>query len=274
MWGRPTDWRTAPLEKEGDQGKAADVIELLGELAVEHDLQRILSPNVSRFDSRFLSNAFQGPSRLTLPGTTCKLHRGLYGDGFEIHPGDAGIIAPADCAVVVVTTPSGRVFMLHAGRDSLIDRQLMLGGKREKTHESIIFALWDELYRLDREDALGAKWFILPSVSAGEHFQHSWRDDDYGDTNERIVSYLVCRYNHAVKGHPKHGMLDIPAIIAAQLTQFCGVSLDNITADPRCTYTERNAESEFVWHSHRRAVHTGGDPKARNLVVVINTKKP
>lgn len=276
MWGQPTDWRTAPLEKEGDQGKALALIKLLGGLAVEHKLQRILSPNVSRFDSAFLNDTFQHPWRLTLPGTACKLHRGLYGDGFEVYPGDAGIIAPADCAVVVVTTPSGRVLMLHAGRDSLIDRKLIMskGYEKSKDYESIIFAAWSNLYQASKEDALGSKWLILPSISAGDHFQHNWRDEHRSYENEQVVTYLVKKYDHAVRGHAKFGMIDIPAIIAAQLTQFCGVDRDNITADSRCTYTEVDAAENHVWHSHARAIHKGQNPKARNLVVVINTRKP
>lgn len=276
MWGCPTDWCTAPLEKEGDQGKALGVIKLLGNLAFEHKLARILSLNVSRFDSAFISDAFQHPWRLTLPETACKLHRGLYGDGFEIHPSDAGIIDSADSTVVVVTTPSGRVLVLHAGRESLIDRKLIMskGRERSKEYESIIFAAWNNLHQLSKDDALGSKWLILPSISAGEHFQHSWRDESCSYENEKFVTYLVRRYDHVVSGHPKFGMIDVPAIIGAQLTQFCGINPDNITASPRCTYTEVDAAGNHVWHSHARATHKGLNPKARNLVVVINTKKP
>lgn len=271
MWGCPQDWRTAPLNQEGDQGKALEVVSLVGAIAVQHKLNRVLSPTVSDFSSRFLDDSEQSPWQLTLPGTACKLHRGLRGDGFEIHPGDAGIIAPADCAVVVVTTPSGRVLLLHAGRDSLVDRKLIETGNPSKQHESIIFAAWNEL-QVRAQDATGSKWFILPSVSAGAHFRHSWEDADHGDKNKGLVSYLVRKYDHTVKGHPKFGMIDVPAIIAAQLTQFCGLDPDNITVDTRCTYTEVDTGGEYVWHSHRRAVNTGGDPLARNLVVVVNTE--
>lgn len=271
MWGKPTDWRTAPLECEGDQKKALEVIRLLEQITVTHKINRILSPNVSRFNSVFLSDGSQYPWKLTLNGTACKLHRGLYGDGFEVYPGDAGIIAPADCAVVVVTTPNGRVLILHAGRDSLVDRQKIVSGVESKQFESIIFAAWHEMCRVSKENALQSKWFVLPSISPGDHFQHNWEDEVRGDVNKLLVSYLIKRYDNAVKGHPKFGMINIPAIIAAQLVQCCGVSPENILVDDRCTYTERDEHNQFIWHSNARAVRTGGDLRARNLVVVFNT---
>lgn len=272
MWGCPTDWRTARLEKEGDQEKAPEVIELLCTLAIEYNVQRISSPNVSDFNSRFLSDTFQYPWKLSLPGSACKLHRGLRGDGFEIHRGDAGIIAPADCAVIVVTTPSGRVLMLHAGRDSLVDRAFLNTGIRAKPHESIIFAAWDELCRVDKEDARLSNWHILPSISAGEHFKHDWDDPKWGASNQRLVNYIT-RYKHDVVGRPKKlGVIDVAALIAAQLTEFCGLSQDQITSDGRCTYKEVAVDSSPIWHSNARAIHTGSDPKARNLVVVINKR--
>lgn len=271
MWGKPTDWRTAPLESEGDQKKAPEVIKLLEQITSTYKINRILSPNVSRFNSVFLSDGSQYPWKLTLRGTACKLHRGLYGDGFEVHPSDVGIIAPADCAVVVATTPNGRVFMLHAGRDSLVDRQKIMSGIESKQFESIIFAAWHEMCRVSKENALQSKWFVLPSISHGDHFQHNWEDSVRGDANKLMVSYLTKRYDNAVKGNLESGMINIPAIIASQLVQYCGVNPENIFVDTRCTYTERDACNQFVWHSNARAVRTGGDPRARNIVAVINT---
>ncbi len=271
MWGRPTNWSTASLTEEGSQEKAREVVGLLGDLATEYDLNRILSPTVSDFNSRFLNDAEQYPRQLTLPGTACKLHRGLRGDGFEIHPGDAGIVAPADCAVVVVTTASGRVFMLHAGRDSLVDRQLLNGDVASKPDASIIFATWKQLNQKERQTS---EWHILPSISAGAHFEHRFDHPKRGESNEHLVAHLLKRYSHAcVQGHPSRGRISIPDVIAAQLAQECGADPDQITVDTRCTYREKSSDGTYVWHSNARSVRTGGDHLARNLVVVMNTKK-
>lgn len=272
-WGRPQDWSTSRLKMEGDQPEAMGVIGLLGGLAQEYNLGRIFSPTVSEFNSEFLNDAMQSPWKLSLPGTACKLYRGLKVDGFEIYPGDAGVIAPADCAVIIVTTPSGRVFMLHAGRNSLIDRTFIetKGEIKSKCCESIILAAWNNLRRVLKDDASNSKWFVLPSISAGEHFKHQFDAVGTGESNERMVAYILKKYGRTcIQGHPAKGMIDIPAIIAAQLVNFCGINPDQIIVDTRCTYKEVNSGGNYVWHSCRRAAITGGDPKARNLVVVVN----
>jgi len=271
-WGRPQDWSTSRLKMEGDQPEAMEVIGLLGGLAQEHNLGRIFSPTVSEFNSEFLNDAMQSPWKLSLPGTACKLYRGLKVEGFEIYPGDAGVIAPADCAVIIVTTAMGRVFMLNAGRNSLIDRICIdtKGEIKSKRCESIIFAAWNNLRRVLKDDARNSKWFVLPSISAGEHFKHQF-DVGTGESNERMVAYILKKYGRiCIQGHPAKGMIDIPAIIAAQLVNFCGINPDQITVDTRCTYKEVNSGGNYVWHSCRRAAITGGDPKAQNLVVVVN----
>jgi|GEM_PF-5068983 len=168
-WGRPQDWGTSLLKMEGNQPEAMEVIGLLGGLAQEYNLGRIFSPTVSEFNSEFLNDTMQSPWKLSLPGTACKLYRGLKVDGSEIHPGDAGVVAPADCAVIIVTTPSGRVLMLHAGRNSLVDRICIdtKGEIKSKRCESIIFTAWNDLHRVCKDDALNSKWFILPSIMPG-----------------------------------------------------------------------------------------------------------
>lgn len=270
MWGKPIDWQIESLlQMEGDQHKSPDVIALLGDLAAEHKLERILSPTMD-FSSNFLDDGFQSPWQLTLPGTGCKLHRGLRVDGFEIHPGDAGIIAPADCAVIVVTMCTGRVFMLHAGRDSLVDRHLLNTGTKKKRYESIVFTAWAEMSRKER---LSSEWFILPSISSGGQFEHRFDDPKWGEQNEHLVAYLLRKYGHTcVSGHPSLGRIDIPAIIAAQLVQYCMADPDQVVSDSRCTYKEVGVNGDPVWHSNARAIQTGGDQKARNLVVVMKTR--
>ncbi len=269
MWGCPTDWKTAELIEEGDQEKAPHVIGLLGGLAVRHRLRRILGPSVLKFNSEFLSDTAQYPWQLSLPSTACKLHRGLYADGFEVLPGEAGVIAPADCAIVVVTTPSGRVFMLHAGRDSLIDRKLIDTGQQSKKHESVIFAAWDQL---DPEEAKESMWVVLPSVLPGGHFEHPADHKVHGEFNQKLVRHISHHYPGGIFGDPGRGMLSVPEIITGQLVLQCGLPRRNIHIERRCTHQEVDQDGQHVWWSHSRDVATGQTPGGRNLVVVINAK--
>ncbi len=267
MWGNPTDYSLKQFQVENDASIPSKVTTLLGTIAYRHRLDSILSPTVSEFNSVFADTSTKFPWKLQLPGTDCRLHRGLYVDGFEIPPGSAGIIAPADCAVIVMSARQ-RVLMLHAGRDSLFDRHLIRAGAASKKHESIVFAAWENLSQEERKHV---KCLVLPSISAGSHFEHRFDDDRWGQENENLVRYTISRYGRkCIRGEKELGHMDIPRIIATQLTEYCGVDENEIQVVDRCTYTETD-QNRYVWHSHARAVRDKVDATTRNLVVVENT---
>lgn len=263
MWGRPIDWRTSNLKQEGDQQHNLVLVEMLGSLARTFGLRKILSPTVSEFNAVMLDSALEYLTSLSLPYSSCRLHRGLMGDGIEVGPGQAGIIAPADCPIVVVTAGS-RTLMLHAGRDSLIDRNHIHGGQARK-HESIIFSAHQYL---TREERAVSKWHILPSISPG-YFAHPFDDPIHGQSNEKLVVYLTRRYTSPViQGRYYEGKIDLCTLIAAQLIEICGVEPDSITAEGGCTY-EDIKNGDHTWHSVRRQAEAGQDTRTRNLVMVM-----
>ncbi len=270
MYGAPTDWSTVSLQKNGDEdSNAPEVVALLGRIAIEHKLGRILGPRVSDFNSVFTSNKRDFVWQLNLPGTDCKLHRGPFVDGVEIRRGDAGIIAAADCAVIVVSTHTGRVFLLHAGRDSLVDRTLINTGRPSKLISSIIASAWQAL---TPEERMFSQWHILPSITAGAHFQHRFDDPKWGRSNLHLVSHIKDKYRYlgmCIVGDMELGQICVRSLIKAQLRMY-GITSSRIWIDHRCTYKEVDAHGQYVWHSNARGVKEHGDPKARNLFVVIN----
>jgi len=259
-YGTPFDWATRALQKEGDQEKSPHFISQLSRIAREYNVEDFYCPAI-QFTGNFVGDHYLFPHRLTLPSTSAKLYRGLVTEGRILHPSEAFVVAPADCATVVVSFRN-RVLVCHAGLKSLYNQKAL--NDDLETHSGVIdqMCLW-----VPRDEQQYVKVGIFLSISPGEHYQHRFNDPMYGERNKILVKYLIERLGETcIVGDPTLGQIDLREVICQQLVSN-RIPPSNISpAIPdSCPFLAKNSDGSSKWHSHRRT----GDG-SRNLVVVIN----
>ncbi len=264
-YGTPFDWATRAIQEEGDQEKAPHLISLLGRIAREYEVSNFFCPAI-QFTQDFVGKHYLFPHRLTLPETYAKLCRGLVVEGRVLCPGEAFVVAPADCATVVVSF-SNCVLVCHAGLRSLYNPKAL--NNDSETHSGVIdqMCLW-----VPREERRYTNVGIFLPISSGVHYQHKFDDSVHGKRNQLLVKYLIRRYgNTCIIGNPPLGQIDLREVICQQL-QSNGIPIKNFAATipNSCPFSSTNQDGSPMWHSNRRDKMNGIKTEPRNLVVVIN----
>lgn len=189
-----------------------------------------------------------------------------YGDVFYMLPGTAYGLTTADCPTIIVCV-NGRILTIHAGRDSLIDTEVMksFGTKNGRRHFSAIdiamFLL--ESYGCKAPDM---RIYVFCGISA-ENFGHSFDHPQYGEQNEFMINHLAHKYGHNVtpgfggsvgSADSEKGYLDMFELIVAQFNEY-GVTRDQI---------ERGDDIDTA-SDNDYASNRDGD-ESRNYVCVIS----
>jgi copper oxidase (laccase) domain-containing protein len=192
------------------------------------------------------------------------LYRGKYADGVALDKmGDAFGLASADCLTAVMRDPkSGLVVAAHAGRDSLVDRRVIRGG-RARRHDSVIHSMVTPFIAHPCATKTDLRAFLACGIGA-RNFGHEWNHPVHGRDNRRLVNNLVSRYGPEVVMPPRYlGRISLVGLARIQC-EMSGIGWGRIGCDATDTYADRDSYGIPLWHSHRR----DGDGK-RNLVLVI-----
>src|SRR5690606_1948903 len=113
----------------------------LADLLDAYVCERTVMPNPSLFNASIVHHGDH--NAWNAPWANGRILRGPYADGVLITSRDETVtfgITSADCPTVVLYTERGMCIVLHAGRDSLFDREHALGGKKSRKHASVIDA--------------------------------------------------------------------------------------------------------------------------------------
>ncbi|MBP9782389.1 MAG: laccase domain-containing protein [Candidatus Pacebacteria bacterium] len=202
-----------------------------------------------------------------------KLYRGAKGDGFSfINEWNSYAVSAADCALVVVKN-GDHIIAAHAGRNSVIDMERMKGNKPRK-NESVVHAIRNVIERAGGVIRDTQVWVGF-SISPGPHFAHAISDEK-NPHNRQMVDYISREYGSVCFDKQDGqdgalGWLDNKELIRQQFLNL-GVRGENIELDSVCTYSDKDAQGEYLWYSNKRQLIVGKE-QYRNLFAVVKTVK-
>lgn len=257
----PGDWslRSLQVPADADMEKNSGFVERLARALSNLGAMHAYAPNVVP-----ASGAMANPEELAtdIPigrSIDYPLHlwRNQYhpADGTVLtRPGDAGIFSAGGCPMIVMKWRN-QVGFAHAGRDSLLDRELMLNGTKSRRYESVVDALIAKL-RVARDQLFDAHVWVLWSIRP-EDFAHPFDHTVHGKANQVMARYIIDTFGQKcarITATAVH--LDLPELIQRQC-MLDGIPPRNIHLDyaylPPGTPTTR----------------TPGQEHLRSLIVVV-----
>ncbi len=204
-------------------------------------------------------------------GNGIVLRRGQNTEGCEVKKGEAFVVTPADCLTIVAkSNKTGKVFAMHAGRESIFDVNKM-------DRPTII----ENLLKAFEEDGTKPEDVILWTgfgVSAGSHFDHP-EDLLTGEDEESMSQNEVRKLNAKRREYLQenfgpetyeNGYLNLHKVVSLMGHKF-GIKPENIVVeDAMCTLLKTDEDGNFQFYSNRR---DRNQPRqtGRNLVVVTNS---
>jgi len=185
------------------------------------------------------------------------IRQGRVMDGAATRPEEAVFLATADCPAIVIRHENSRnIWVLHGGRECLIDRGA-LNGKRRRKCPSIVDALFarSDVQKLSREG-----FHVFSACGIGP-FPHPQNHPEHGEYNAKLLTYITDRWGEeCVDGGDS---LLLHNIIRAQCTAH-DVPVENISSDGIDTLRTTWNGAPVFWSTHR------GDTVKRNGVFIVN----
>ncbi len=229
--GPGKDWSLAPLQEPGDVKKNPVLADKLRKAVVSLGADRLYAPTPIASNGTSNGEIIE-PTMLNRPfvlGNGVLLFRNpkMPADGtFLRGAGDAGIFSAGGCGVIVAIL-GDRLIFAHAGRESLIDRNRVLGGQGRR-RESVVDSIVEAFREFDsRADLRKLHAWVLYSIKP-EDFFHRFDDQEHLKYNRLVGSDLEDRGLGAGVRQKIGGVeLDLPVIAGAQFRRY-GVPERNI----------------------------------------------
>jgi len=214
--GPGKDWSLAPLQEPGDVRKNPVLAGKLREALISLVADHLYAPSPVKSNGEIIE-----PTMLNRPfvlGNGILLFRNpkMPADGtFLRGAGDAGIFSAGGCGVVVATL-GDRLIFAHAGRESLIDRERVIGGQGRR-HESVVDSIVEAFRDTDsRVDLRKLHVWMLYSIRP-EDFLHRFDDSSHRKYNRLVGSDLEDRRLGAGVRQKIEGVeIDLPLVAKAQ----------------------------------------------------------
>ncbi len=239
--GRPVDWSIEGLNEQKDLKKSTlrKKFEQVKSLCVPKGINTIWAPTSTDFNS-VISETIDFTNEIT--DGEFRIYRGVMADGLEVPENDGVFLASADCPTIIAFDPQkNRLVVAHAGRNCLLDRQLIDTNTPSRDHFSVVDAVIDKLgTNIKVHIALGIK---------SKNFTHLVTDPVYGESNDRMLKFIFEKYSNCFYWQPEEGQLSLSMLIKAQL-EIYGVR--RISWDNLDTYEDKNQNGDLLWHSYSR----------------------
>lgn len=195
--------------------------------------------------------------RTFVVGEDVRISDGVKADGCIIPPYHSFGIVSADCATIVAHCNAIFLIAAHAGRDSVIDRDAILGKPATRMRFGVVHAILSMARR-----AVIPKEVLHIGVFGGirSRLYHDPDHEAHGAYNRALVRY--CSDFEGAVLDEKRGEIDMYAVIRG-IAISLGIPAENIAFDDVDTGKE-----ELVGGKRRFASHRHGTPGTRNLTLV------
>ena len=195
VYGTSRNWSLAGDSAHEMEEKNPGIRDAIADVIDTHGIKRALSPRPT-FNAQIVTSDDLTDQRLP------RLFRGADADGVLLdRPGDAYLLASADCPTVALYSRHYGAVGLHCGRDCLVDRRA-IDGIEPRQYESVFkhsFLGFEE----GRAETFRA--FIAAGIGP-DSFQHLTTEtmldegqvvpNPYCATNRKLIDYLSTRWPH------------------------------------------------------------------------------
>lgn len=245
VFGKPKNWRSSFKNHP-------ELIQILR----EKNIKKVYIPKVSTFTGK-----------LALEKDFCKdneiegieIVNGFDAEGLVLPQSTAVFLTTADGYTVTCHNPIDKTLIVfHAGLRSLVDRMSIIRGVSSRPNESVVDDLMKYVKKPGQYDI-----FINCGVSS-TFFCYDLRNPSYGETNMKILTYLIKNYKEAVPHGLEHGGISIKNILIEQFLRH-GFKRGKI-------YDEDGIDTgkdDRFW-SHSRSFLLGQKECGRNGILVMH----
>lgn len=274
MFGKQTgDWSLKQLGTENEtffKERLSTVSHVLTDLRLVRiyaPRPKIFNAKINEVDDFYHSGATHVPSPTETTWLFTAVGEGaIVRDSSKLHEDFFPItfFYTADCAVIVIHDPkTGRTVASHAGRDSVIDRSLILTGEKSRPCFSVVDSMLQFF-----EDKSRVRAFICGGLSRHEHPLNT-NNPEHLQYNRAICEHFQGNFPNSFKLRSGSLFISVINIIEEQLISH-GVSPDNIGTDCSNTVDDNDETGEFTWWSHSRWYEEGKEgPDGRNGILVV-----
>ncbi len=261
------------LQSMGDEKKQENegLVRCFREVANHFNIRRIYAPRPVNMNSEVVDPQDLGVELVIdykdfgdAGGLETLLLRGVNADGIRLPEKSMFAVSSADCALIVVKWRN-QMWAAHAGRDSLMDRELIEtnGLRVGKYYPSVVNSIMEEI---PRKFSSETQVFMGCTISKGAHFEHpiDHPNPKYAEFNQKMINHIWKTYGQPVSSQDmsfwERGQIDMKWLMRRQFESYGVIHFET---DNICTYSEINPNDTFKWYSNRR------DKIMRNLFLVI-----
>jgi len=246
-----TSWSLAPLQRAKDTSENPFLTDALARVFAKLRIRNAYAPKVTSSSARIVTTDLLDA---TLHIGDCCLHRNknLPADGVLIPKRKAFVMSSAGCPIILASAVD-HFIVAHASRDSLIDRDAVMGNPSRPKHlSSIVYAIIDA-FKKKGIPPRKVDMVMLFAINAMD-FEHSENHPQYGKYNHKLAEYVEERWPDGIIRENRKTFLDLEGVF---MEQACRAGVQYVwTTD---------SLSEYPLLAHTR---DGRNPLRRNLVVV------
>lgn len=244
-----SNWSLKPIQTRDDTTQHHALANGIRAAISSMGARRAYAPNVAMASATIIS-ADDLKERILLGNIELYRDKKVSADGVFLRPGEAFVMSAAGCPLIIATSGE-HVIVAHAGRDSLIERDAVLG-KPFRQHVSIVYAIIEEFLKKD-EPLNGIAMCMLFSIPT-ELFDHHPRHPEHGAYNRALITMVDTLWHGSTVRKNENVFLDMESIFVNQAR-------------------EKGIRRAWATHSLRdfpALAHTrdGKDPSRRNLFVI------
>ena len=245
-----TGWSLTNLQCRQDATNNSLLAKGLCNVLRKMRVQKIFAPNVTQMNARIIDST---QLKINIPlGKNIILHRNhrILADGIFLEPGEAFAMSSSGCPIILAVAGK-KMIAAHAGRDSLVDRDAVMGRTTQR-HVSVVDTIIDEFLkrRFSRGEISMCMLFAIPP----RMFEHRLDHPQYGEYNQKFWEFANKRWPDGVIQQNSSVFPDLELIFISQAKQ-AGV----------CHVWASYSLSELPHLAH---THDNRDSKRRNLIVV------
>ena len=248
-WYGFRNWSLRELQTQDDSVRLHSLSKGIRSALVSVGVRTAYAPNVAAM-SAVIANPEDMTKKILLERTELYRNAEFPADGVFIGPGQAFVASTSGCPLIIATAGE-HMIVAHAGRDSLIERNAVLG-KPSRRHVSVVYAIIEEL--LKKGESLNEIVMCMMFSVPAESFDHHPMHPEYGTYNRELIKMIDMLWDGSTVRKNGCVFLDLESVFVNQAREI-GV---------RCAWAIHSLR-EFPALAHTR---DGKDPSRRNLFVV------
>lgn len=245
-----TGWSLKPIQRQEDIEQHEDLASRISHVLFSLEIKEAFAPNVAMF-SGHIANQEDMTTKIFLNHAVLRRNQELPADGVFLEQKQGFVMSAAGCPIILAS--AGSYFIAaHAGRDSLIERNAVMGKKPRREHQSVVDAIVDKFWQrgVPKRDIVMVMMFSIPAKA----FEHRFDHPSYGEYNRRLDAFVRTQWPGCMTDGDGSMFLSLERIFAEQAVQQ-GVS----------KVSAYYSLAEFPRLAHTR---DGGARDRRNLIVV------